>query len=96
MAGAIGKKWKKGSRPFIKLYRNVKRSEAYHGLSVYARCALIELMDRYTGINNGMIGLGCRELAEELGCVRDTAAKALIELDNSGLALPLTHGVLAR
>ena len=82
-----------GGRRFIQLYHNVKHSEAYHGLSVYARCALIELMDRYTGINNGMIGLGCRELAEELGCVRDTAAKALIELDDSGLALPLTHGV---
>jgi hypothetical protein len=59
------RRYKGGGRRFIQLYHNVKRSEAYHGLSVYARCALFELLGRYTGINNGMIGLGCRELSEE-------------------------------
>jgi hypothetical protein len=86
------RRFKGGGRRFIQLYTNVKRSEAYHSLSVYARCALIELLDRYNGINNGMIGLGCRELAEALNCSRDTAAKALRELDDSGLARPLTSG----
>ena len=51
------------------------------------------MLERYTGINNGMIGLGCRELAEELNCARDTAAKALRELDDSGLVQPLTAGM---
>jgi hypothetical protein len=41
------KGWRKGGRRFIQLYTNVKRSEAFHGLSVYARCALFELLDRY-------------------------------------------------
>ena len=92
---SVGKKrrFKGGGRRFIQLYHDVKRSRAYHGLSVYARCALFELLERYTGINNGMIGLGCRELAEELNCSRDTAAKALRELDDSGLVQPLTAGV---
>jgi hypothetical protein len=40
-----------------------------------------------------MIGLGCRELAEELNCAPDTANKALHELDDSGLAHPLKWGV---
>jgi hypothetical protein len=40
-----------------------------------------------------MIGLGCRELASALNCSRDRAAKALRELDDSGLARPLTGGV---
>jgi hypothetical protein len=84
---------RKGGRPFIQLFRNVKRSEAYYGLSTYARCALFEPLDRYNGINNGMIGLGCRELADALRCSRDRAAKALRELDDSGLARPLTGGV---
>jgi hypothetical protein len=86
------RRFKGGGRRFMRLYSNVKRSAAYHGLSVYARCALFELLDRYTGINNGMIGLGCRELAEELNCALDTAAKALRELDDSGLVTPLTAG----
>ena len=87
------RRFKGGGRDFIQLYHNVKRSRAYHDLSVYARCALFEVLERYTGINNGMIGLGCRELAEALNCSRDTAAKALRELDDSGLARPLTAGV---
>jgi len=84
---------RKSGRRFLQLWSNVKRSEAYHCLSVYARCALFELLDRYNGINNGMIGLGCRELANALRCSRDRAAKALRELDDSGLARPLTAGV---
>ena len=87
------RRFKGGGRRFIQLYHNVKRSGAYHGLSVYARCALFELLERYTGINHGMIGLGCRELAEELNCSRDTAAKALRELDDSELVQPLTAGM---
>ena len=90
------RRFKGGGRRFIQLYHNVKRSRAYHGLSVYARCALFELLERYTGINNGMIGLGCRELAEELNCSRDTAAKALRELDDSGLVATSDGGYVAR
>src|SRR4029078_8644144 len=86
------RRFKGGGRRFIQLYHNVKRSRAYHDLSMYARCALFELLERYTGINTGMIALGCRELAEELNCSRDTAARALRELDDSGLAQPLTAG----
>jgi hypothetical protein len=80
-------------RRFVQLWTNVKRSAAYHGLTVYARSALIELLDRYTGINNGMIGLGARELAAELNCSKDVAARALRELDDAGLARPTTPGV---
>jgi hypothetical protein len=70
----------------------VLRSEAYHGLSCYARAALIELRLRYNGINNGMIGLGVRELADALHCSLDTARRALTELDDAKLAHPITGG----
>jgi hypothetical protein len=33
-----------------------------------------------------MIGLGVRGLADELNCSKDTAARALLELDGAGLA----------
>jgi hypothetical protein len=84
---------KKGGPPFVQIYRFIKRSQAWHDLSVYARCTLIELLDRYSGCNNGMIGLGCRELSEALKCSKDTAAQALRELDDSRLAQARTAGV---
>jgi hypothetical protein len=86
------KRRRKGGRRFIQLWTNVKRSEAYHGLSVYARCLLFELLDRYRGINNGMIALGVREAADALRCGQATACRAMRELDDSGLAQPTTLG----
>jgi hypothetical protein len=87
MAGAMGsKRRRKGGRRFIQLYSNVKRSAAYYGLSLAARCALFELLDRFSGINNGFITMGVRELAEKLRCHHATAARALRELDDAGLS----------
>jgi hypothetical protein len=82
----------KSGPPFIKLPRYIKRSAAYYGLSNYARALLIELIDRYNGCNNGMICLGKREIQYELRCGSDTACRAMRELDDSGLARPLTPG----
>ena len=76
----------------MQLYRFVKRSQAWHELSLPARCALIELLDRYNGINNGMIGLGVRTLADALKCSQTTATRALHELDDSGLVTATTVG----
>ena len=84
---------KSGKRQFVMIYRNVKRSAAYHRLSVYGRAALTEILDRYTGCNNGMIGLGVRELAYELRCSQNAAGRALRELDDAKLAHPVTVGV---
>ena len=80
------------NRRFIQLWTNVKRSAAYHSLNCAARAALVELLDRYNGCNNGMIGLGVRELADELGCSKDTASRALHSLDDAGLAHPTKMG----
>ena len=81
-----------GKRQFVQLFRNIKRSLAYHGLSCAARAALIELIDRYNGINNGFIGLGSRELAYELNCSQTTAVRVFRELDDAGLAHPTKVG----
>ena len=48
----------RSGRRFIRLWTNVKRSTAYHGLSLGARAALLELLDAYNGANNGMIADG--------------------------------------
>jgi hypothetical protein len=83
---------KRGKRKFLRLFTNVKRSVNYHGLSNYARCLLFELIDRYTGINNGFIGLGAREAAYELGCSHGTIINAMREIDDAGLARPTKLG----
>ena len=83
---------KRGKRKFLRLFTNVKRSVNYHGLSNYARCLLYELIDRYTGINNGFIGLGTREASYELGCSQGTIVNAMRELDDADLARPTKLG----
>jgi hypothetical protein len=82
----------RSKRQFLQLFTNVKRSAAYHGLSSYARSLLFELIDRYNGCNNGMIGLGVREAAYELGCCNGTVSNAMRDLDDAGLARPTKLG----
>ena len=84
---------RKSGKPFVQLYRSVKRSHAYHSLSLPARCALIELLDQFNGSNNGTIGLGLRQLAKSLRCSQATAQRAFRELDDSGLVWPMKVGV---
>jgi hypothetical protein len=70
----------------------VKRSTSYHRLSLAARALLTEIHDRYNGSNNGMIVLGVREAAYELGCNQGTISRAARELDDADLARPTQVG----
>jgi hypothetical protein len=83
---------KSGKPQFVMVYRSVKRSTAYHNLGHLARSLLFELIDRYTGCNNGMIGLGVREAAYELRCSKGGVSKAMRQLDDAGLARPTKLG----
>src|SRR6478672_1324230 len=82
-----------GKPPFVQLPHYIKRSAAYHGLSVYARALLIELIYRHTGINNGLICFGVREAEHELRCGHATVCRAMRDLDDAGLARPTGGGV---
>jgi hypothetical protein len=82
----------RSKRQFIRFFSNVKRSRAYHSLSRTARALLLEMLDRYTGINNGMIGLGVREAKYELRCSHGTVVNAMREIDDAGLAYPAKLG----
>ena len=92
MVGHTRKGRSNNGPPFVQLYRFIKRSQAWHELSPYARLALIELLDRYNGFNNGAISLSCRELARSLRCAPNTANKALQDLDDAGLVRPARVG----
>ena len=83
-----GSKWS----GFILFPWCIKRSKAFRALSPLARAALIEILDRFNGQNNGRIGLGVRELAYELNCSETTAWRALRELEDSRLIVPTRLG----
>lgn len=82
MAGSKFKR--KGKAKFIMIDGYVKRSAAWQALTPIERAAYIEVKWRYDGLNNGRVGLGCRELAVELNMGRDTAARALNGLEEKG------------
>jgi hypothetical protein len=79
---------KRGRKPkgaaFVQLHHYVLDSRAWYLASPIAKCAYVELMRRYTGVNNGLIRCSVRELAERLNCVINTASKALLELVELG------------
>ena len=75
---------RKGRTKFIMIDGYVKRCPAWKALTPIERNAYIEVKWRYDGKNNGRIGLGCRELAEELNMGRDTANRALDALVEKG------------
>ncbi|WP_205908977.1 hypothetical protein [Metarhizobium album] len=78
------KRKRKGRAKFIMIDGYVKRSAAWKALSPIERSAYLEVKWRYDGMNNGRIGLGCRELADEINMGRTTASKALDELQAKG------------
>ena len=57
---------------------------AYRLLSVYGRALLIEVRRKYNGSNNGGIAMSVRDAARLLGCNKNTAFKALRELEEKG------------
>ncbi|MDX3976990.1 hypothetical protein [Shinella sp.] len=75
---------RKGKSKFIMLEGYVKRSAAWRALTPIERCAYLEVKWRFSGTNNGRIGLGCRELADELNMGRDSANRALEGLIEKG------------
>jgi DNA-binding MarR family transcriptional regulator len=75
---------RKGKGKFIMIEAYVKRSAGWKALTPIERSAYIEVKWRYDGLNNGRIGLGCRELADELNMGRDTAVRALNGLQEKG------------
>jgi len=78
-------KWRRKGKPkFIMIEGYVKRSAAWRALTPVERAAYLEVKWRYDGHNNGRIGLGCRELADELNMGRDTAVRALDGLQAKG------------
>ena len=76
----------------VREYEWMLRSAAYRSLSCYARCLLTEMKRLYDGRNNGDLHMSVRHAAALLSCHRDTAAKALHDLEDRGFIHPRTRG----
>ena len=74
---------KKGVR-FAKIDHWLMDTEAWCSLNPTCRALYLELIRRYNGHNNGEISLSVREAARLLHIAKDTASKALTELEAKG------------
>lgn len=76
---------KKRSGPsFVQLYHYMLDSEGYRRLTSHARSALVEVAGLYRGDNNGRLVVPVRWLADRMSVSRNTAARALLELEEGG------------
>jgi hypothetical protein len=77
---------------FIAIERSWRKTEAYRALSPRSIALLLELMARYHGDETEAIIMGERQAAEFLGVARETASKALAELERTGFIVPIAKG----
>ncbi len=77
---------------FIRINRNLWRSEAVENLSPRARLLLVELLYRYTGKNNGRIVMSWEDAQKALRCQRRMVAHYFAELHQAGLIETVVSG----
>lgn len=73
-----------GSTAFLMLDNYIFDCLAYRTMKPGPRTLLWELIRRFNGSNNGAIGLGVREAADQLGVTKDTASGYFRELIERG------------
>lgn len=73
----------KGER-HVRLAHYLLSHPSWVQLSPKAQLIFIEIKRRFNGFNNGEIALSCRDAAQIAKCSRDTALRALIELEYYG------------
>jgi hypothetical protein len=77
---------------FIKLERDLVRSDRWQDLSVGARALLIEIWSWHNGKNNGAIRYGVRQAETSLHCTKPTALKWFRELEAAHLIEAVERG----
>ncbi len=83
---------RRGEARHVRLYHWMLASPAWQSLSPTARAAYIELKFLYNGVNNGRIGLSARRLGERIHVSKNTAARALQDLEERGFIERATPG----
>jgi DNA-binding Lrp family transcriptional regulator len=81
----MSRRRRRGHGPsFLQLHNYIFDCPAYRSLSLAGRAALNELIRIYNGRNNGCLAMSVRMLAERLNSSKDTASRALTELEEKG------------
>jgi DNA-binding transcriptional ArsR family regulator len=75
----------KNGKPFVQLFHHLWFAPVIRSLSSTERDALITIMTRYNGHNNGALPVSVRWLSRELGVGKSTAQRALDRLRAAGL-----------
>lgn len=76
----------------VRLHHWLLESAAWRSLSPHARALLIEIWQRYTGINNGAISYSHREAAEALQVGHNRPITLFRELENKGFIVAMKRG----
>lgn len=90
MAGHDAKGRSKGDGRFIRVFHHMLNTDAGQSLTPHEMAALIRIMQRYNGDNNGRISMSSREAAKQANMNKNTAAKALKSLVNKGFLVVRT------
>jgi hypothetical protein len=78
--------------PFTMLRNFLIRSAAFESLDARAKAALLFLKYNYNGSNNGHVHASSRTLARFLHCSKDSALRALTDLEDRGFIKPNQRG----
>lgn len=84
-----------GTGRYIQLHHRLLNSPAYLSLSPAARAVHVEIFRLYNGSNNGRLGLSVRTAANRCRIARNTAARALTELQDRGFVECVTPGAFS-
>lgn len=71
-------------RSHARIYSHWRRYPAWTSLSLAARALLVEILLEYRPGNNGRLSWPCRRAAGTIGVGKDTASRALTELELKG------------
>ena len=75
----------KTKEPFITIPKWLIESPNYRQTSPAARAVYVDLFATYDGTNNGRLFRSVRDLSERCNVNKDTAGRALVELERLGL-----------
>ena len=85
----------KGEARHVRLHHWLLNSPAYLSLSPAARAVHVEIFRLYNGANNGRLALSVRVAASRCRIARNTASRALAELQDRGFIECVTPGAFS-
>ena len=83
----------RGAESYVGIPRHVMSSPGFRATSPFARAVLLEVVRLYYGSNNGKLYLSVRQAGSSANCAKDTAWRALKDLEHFGLIEKAKEGL---